>query len=255
MKFDFSNVVLSYVDKKIGTALPKESSPELAELIGILAGDGCVSCSKPGKNNRVEVVFNIKDELPHMEYVKALFKIIFNLAYSVQLRPSKGIAVLTKRSLGVFTFLRAIGYGKIKCIITVPDWIWENKNEAAAFVRGVFDTDGSLSLKRNHGKYEFYPVVGITLKDEKVIRKLGKWASENNIPNYVGDASYFDKRTNKRYAKFNLQISGYKNVGKWMTLVGSNNQKHLNKWRKTNRWEERDLNPRPHGLQPCALPV
>ena len=43
MEFDLSNVKLSYNDIRRGLILPKEPSKELAEFIGILAGDGYVS--------------------------------------------------------------------------------------------------------------------------------------------------------------------------------------------------------------------
>ena len=42
MKFDLSKVKISYVDRKEGLTLPQETSVELAEFIGILAGDGHV---------------------------------------------------------------------------------------------------------------------------------------------------------------------------------------------------------------------
>lgn len=74
----------------------------------------------------------------------------------------------------------------------------------------------------------------------------------------MGNESYFDKRTQKRYLKSKLQISGYKNVRMWVNLIGSSNLKHIKKM-----WECGDLNsviiptennlPGHLGLQPSAL--
>ena len=229
MKFDLQNVQLSYVDKREGIRLPTESSERLAEVIGILAGDGHIGSLQSGKDYLIQITSNLKDEVPYLEYVKRLLRDVFNAEFRFQNCVSINTARLMKRSKGIWSFLKSVGYSKKQCLIQVPSWIWENEAETISFVKGIFDTDGCLCLKRNHGKHVFYPVVNITLKDEKVIEMLAKWSGKKDIPYNTGRESYVDKRTNKRYTKFRLQISGYKNTSKWFGLIGTSNPKHQRK--------------------------
>lgn len=223
MQFNLSSVELSYRDKLAGVKLPTEPSPELAELIGILAGDGCVASYGTGDNYRISVAGHIKDDFLYLQYVAVLLKNLFNADFKLRIRETNSCIYLDKRSQGISQFLASIGYGKVQCIMKIPDWIWDEDNFTAAFIRGLFDTDGSLCLKRNHGKYKFYPVIDITSKDESIIRKLAKWAKCRDVSNHIGHYSYRDKRTNKIYSKFRLQISGYNNCQKWISLIGTSN--------------------------------
>ena len=118
---------------------------------------------------------------------------------------------------------------KIHCIIKVPQWIWRDNYLTRYFIKGVFDTDGSLCLKKNQGKYLLYPVISIKLKDNLLIKDIAKWTRTQNIPFYSGYESYLDKRTGKIYGKFSLQISVYKNVEKWIKYIGTSNPKQKEK--------------------------
>ena len=137
---------------------------------------------------------------------------------------------LKKCSKGIVHFLYSVGYRKEHCITTIPGWIWSNKNYTNPFIRGLFDTDGSLALKKNHGRYKFYPVVRITLKDRTLLLNVQKWIKIKGLNSNVSNESYFDKRTMKVYRKWGLQVSGYNNTRRWIDLIGSSNPKHIEKY-------------------------
>lgn len=225
MDFDPENIELSYTDKSERVALPKRPSKALAEVIGILAGDGYVGHLGKGEDHMISIAGNLNDELLYLEYVKNLFELLFNFKMKLILRKDINTAYLMKRSKGILSFLHYIGYEKNGGIVKVPKWIWENEDYIKYFIRGVFDTDGAICLKKNHGKYRFYPVVNITSKDGILIRVIANWVKHKNIPYYISNENYLDKRTNKSYAKLKLQVSGYKNVRKWIELIGTSNPK------------------------------
>lgn len=254
MSFYFSETQ-SLNDCKRGLVIPKPSA-DLANFLGILSGDGYIYHCRKYHKYIIEIVGNrLNDRQFLLNHVVNLFERLFHIIPHVYDRKSCNVMMIIARSKGLYNFLKGIGFpsGK-KTGLHIPDWAAQSEECTRAFVRGIFDTDGSLCLKKNHGKREFYPVVHIALKEERLIREIAAWAREHGMSQYVGRYSYIDGRTNKQYTKFNLQISGYKNVGIWMKLVGTDNPHHLNKWRKTNEWDERDLNPRSHELQSCAFP-
>lgn len=219
-------VELSSNDLKRGVTLPVKECEELAEFFGILAGDGYVGCSKK-KNYEVGIAGHLKEDLEFLVYVKEIISKLFNLEPKINKREKINTAYLYLRSRGIFTYLISSGFKKENCLIDVPSWVW--KKHTSYFVRGLFDTDGSVTLKSNHGIKEFYPVIKICLKDKKLIKKLSNWINSKEINHCVGEDSRLDSRTNKVYTKYYLQISGYKNVGKWVKIVGSSNPKHKNK--------------------------
>lgn len=224
MKFDLKNVKLSYRDGPAGVRLPTETSPELAEFIGIIAGDGYVARYGGQNNNRVSIAGHLRDDHQYLAgYVNKLIKQLFGMEFGLHFKKNTLSIYLEKRSQGISQFLTAIGYRKIHCIMKIPAWIWANEKYSIAFIRGFFDTDGALCLKKNHGKYKFYPVIDITSKDGNSVQLISNWATRNDIPNCFLDDSRVDKRTNKRYTKFKLQISGCKNTLKWTDIIGSSN--------------------------------
>ncbi|RJQ19085.1 hypothetical protein C4580_05910 [Candidatus Woesearchaeota archaeon] len=228
MKFKIPDDLKSYRDKSSNIILPCAPSENLAEIIGIISGDGHVG----SKDNRIEISGNSIDELKYFEHVSALLKEVFNVKFKLRKLKNTNAMTLYKRSQGIVCFLRHIGFEKSKCILKIPHWIWTKENLASAFVRGVFDTDGALCLKKNHGRYAIYPVVNITLKDEMLLRKIATWTKERGIPNYVGKCNSVDSRTNKRYLRFYLQVSGYANTIKWWSQVGSRNSKQQGRFEK-----------------------
>ncbi len=116
------------------------------------------------------------------------------------------------KSRGLLAFLEKMNYRKKNCLINVPGWIWTNSYFISSFISGLFDTDGCLALKKDHGTHLFYPVIKIFSKDRSLLMKIASWIKERDIHYSLTDDSYFDLRTNKTYQKYNLQISGYKNT-------------------------------------------
>mgnify|MGYP001569751963 CR=1 FL=1 len=230
MEFDISSVEKSLNDTRNSLTLPAKPSLQLAEFLGILAGDGYVAPYDKGNDYRISVFLNLTDEFPYLFYVKNLFFSLFNLEPIVILRSDINTATLKKDSKGITNFLYQTGYSKKNCIVTVPSWVWHTAEFTIPFVRGLFDTDGCISLKRNHGKNMYYPVAKIDSKDYCLIDKLGQWILNYKIPHSIFSSVSFDKRNSKTYSKKIIQISGYRNVEKLMDLLQPSNLKHRERW-------------------------
>ena len=230
MKLNLSKVRLSNNDNKCDLNIPTETSLELVELIGIFAGDGYISPYVKGRDYRLSVFLNLIDELPYLQYINDLIFSVFNLRFLTIVRESMHTAILKKDSKGLVSFFYSLGYSKNNSIISVPEWIWNNKNYTLSFLKGIFDTDGTLSLKKKHGKNLFYPVANIGLKDISLVNEISKRILDQQIPHSLYMDIYLDKRTNEIYTKKVIQISGYQNVEKWMNLVKPSNTKHIERW-------------------------
>ena len=147
MKFDLSNVVMSYVDKRIKLVLPERPSEELAELIGALPGDVYVGSSR-GYHHEIRIAGHIEDDPPYLIYLGSLIAFLFNIRMSLIKRDEINTAYLLKRSKGMLSFLKTIGYSKKRGIIKIPNWIWKEKKFSINFIRGLFDTDGCMRFNK-----------------------------------------------------------------------------------------------------------
>lgn len=137
-------------DKKSGflnkraITLPRKYSVELAELTGILLGDGHLS------HFQVWVTLGNK-ERDYAIYIINLFKKIFGFPLKVSIN-NDGYTDLYIGSVGVVGYFKKMGLvqNKVKDQVPVPKWIFTNKDYCHAFLRGFFDTDGSV-YKLRHG--------------------------------------------------------------------------------------------------------
>ena len=247
-------VKISKKDVERNLRLPKKYSKELAEFFGILTGDGYI-----GLYRKYDYVMDISgNKLLDLEYlenhVSNLIKNLFNLKSCIIKRKDQNTVYIRIRSKGLFFYLKENGFKiGIKGRIGIPRWIMKNEEFLIYFIRGLFDTDGTICLKNRNGK--IYPVVSICSKSDLLLKKVKKFIDSKNIPLYFGKEVILDKRYKKPIVMFRIQINGYKNTKKWIELISTKNQRILSKIEKIKKeWEERDLNPRHRGLQPRALP-
>ena len=87
---------------------------------------------------------------------------------------------------------------------------------------------------RKHKNKQFYPRVQITSISEVLIKTIGNWLKEQDIPLSImqDKKSLTYKGETKIHYGHRFQISGEKNLEKWMQLIGFKNNRHLNKYKK-----------------------
>ncbi|MBI2499283.1 hypothetical protein HYV88_03510 [Candidatus Woesearchaeota archaeon] len=126
---------------------PKLSN-KLAELVGIILGDGCIMAYPKNSIYSLTIAGNSKKDYYYLkEHVSSLLKELFDLVPYFYLQKDRAGIQLTVRGKMLITYLVKIGLkpgNKVKNNITIPGWILENKSYVQACIRGLIDTDGSV---------------------------------------------------------------------------------------------------------------
>lgn len=121
---------------------PKEMTLELAELLGILVGNGNIDTDNINQLN-VSINHKVPD---YAEHVKKLFESVFNKNAVVYDKPSCYVVGLCSKYAVDFVDSLGCNKGVVHKNKKIPVAIWQSSQEyRAAFLRGLFDTDGSVA--------------------------------------------------------------------------------------------------------------
>ena len=125
------------------TYLPKKFSPELAYLVGFIAGDGHVSKRSEVRawNDSKKI---IKEIIPR--HVRSVFKL------KTQTFKNKGCYTVMINSKPAHSFLsHVIGLpvGKKKGRLEIPEFIFKSKTYKLNFLKGLFDSDGGVTVHKD----------------------------------------------------------------------------------------------------------
>lgn len=129
---------VNYSNQRNDVIIPIKRSTYLAECMGVLLGDGNIS--------RFQTTVTLsKYETPYVLYIVSLFKNTFNASPKIGVR-SNGHHDVYLNSARLSQWLQSEGlvFNKVKSQVGVPKWIFEKKSYMQAFLRGFFDTDGSI---------------------------------------------------------------------------------------------------------------
>jgi len=197
---------------------------DLAEIYGIMAGDGNVTFRPDYRQYRIKLVFDkITDKLYLEKYVTPLFSKTFGIEGKTYVYPNANKMEYYFYSKPVVEALMKLGLPthKMKGSINIPQEILEDTELSKSLIRGFFDCDGSI-----YSKYGHYAQVGLRCANtnflldlKKILINLGFSPSTNQVPDYV-------------------YIHRQKEVKKFFETVGSSNPKHVyryNYWKKHNR--------------------
>ncbi len=201
--------------------LPDESR-ELAELMGIVFGDG-------GINNPWQLVISLNSikDMVYSKYATNLLIKLFNIEVVARKRPNENTLLLVCSSTSLVDFLvikGAVRGNKIAQNIDIPPWIIKKPEFRKAFVRGLVDTDGCLYLHKHIVKGKKLVNIGFcfTSFSDKLIFSVANILSEFAIKPHITDG-------NRR-----IYLYGELNVLKYLNTFGSSNpriyQKHTD-WR------------------------
>lgn len=185
---------------------------KLAEIIGILLGDGHISKVE----NSIFVSGHTNDEFYYRNRVMPLFEKIFGLMPHFYPVKGKNACLLQLNSKNVHSFLtNEIGLVKGNKINTiVPATILKSKMLQKHFIRGVFDTDGWLKFSKQSKSFHYYPRIRIQFKESIYGKEIGKILSTLGFR----FSSWDDTR--RENAVFYYEISGDSMLDKWIKEIG-----------------------------------
>lgn len=194
-------------------------SRKLAELLGILFGDGHLS------NYQIIVTTNSVTDKEHALFVQKLFEQIFHDRPSIMARKDERSVVITLSSRAASDYLHEFGMprgNKIKENFFIPDWIKDDRGYQKAFMRGLFDTDGCIYADKHLINGHKYISLGwaITSYSSRLRKDIAA------ILTGMGYAP-----TN-RGAQTSVFLRRREEIKKYFKEVGSSNPKHLKRYRK-----------------------
>ena len=210
---------------------PKKSKL-LAEESGIHLGDGYMKIRKDKWGTHYEYFCSSHtiDDANYREYTKNLMKKLYGLKPTAD-RFYGNDSSLTYSSKELIKFKLIIGIPlSPKKDMVIPEWVKDNKLFLAAFLRGIFDTDGCLSFKSKNCNPHNYPIINIKLSDKYLIEAINKSLKLFDLTTSLSKYSQFDKRTNKVYKGYQIDISGKKNLLIFLKKIGFKNRKHITKY-------------------------
>jgi len=193
--------------------------PGLAELIGIIIGDGFLE-STPG-HYRMGIVGDPIGDREYYHYVKRLIKEVWGKDVKIVHR-QRGLRI-TFSSKNVFKELSQdygipIGEGKSSKVV-IPGCILESWDLTKNTIRGLVDTDGSVFTSDKPGSPR-YPSIEITTSS---IELAGQVRSALIEQGFRVAKIWGYKSKNSAIRSYKIPLNGEKNVAKWLEGIGFSN--------------------------------
>ncbi len=134
-----------------------DSDEKLGEAIGIFTGDGSLYFEPGRYHYQVRVHFGIKN-LNYLNHVKDLFDASFGKKFLIKMDgPRKFVLQIYSKEIFAFfhDFLDFESRDKSKSV-SLKEKFLKNEVFAKGFLRGLLDTDGTISKTKNGIKIAFY---------------------------------------------------------------------------------------------------
>ncbi len=204
-----------------------EHSARLAELAGIILGDGGIGPYQItvtlSKEERAYSSNNVGHfGLAYAKYVQTLSKDLFGIPVSLHNREGHGACDvrISSRECVLF-FMKECGFSvgsKIASDARIPEWIMANQEYRKACLRGALDTDGCIFLE-THSSYKnrkySYARLNITIYIPGLVEQLYEILSSLDLHPKI-------RRGGKA-----VQLENLDEICKYMEVVGSSNpQRH-----------------------------
>ena len=197
---------------------PRKSA-DLAEFVGIVMGDGSIS------DYQVSITLHQADDLSYSRYIAKLIKKLFHLTPKVYHRPKYSVLVIVVSRRELVSLLHSFGLpigNKIRQRLAIPNWIKDKEAYTIACVRGLLDTDGTVI---NHqytvnGKMYCYKKLAFTSASQQLRDDVARIFANVGIKS--------------RIAGRDVRIDSVENVRRYFEKIGSNNPKHLKRYKNSS---------------------
>lgn len=195
-------------------------SEDLAELCGILIGDGGIT------QYQISVTLNSDTDKKYSRYVFNLFKKIFKIEPHIYKKKNNLAINVVLSSINAIEFLKKKGIkqgNKLAQNLSVPEWIMKSREFKIACIRGMVDTDGCVVHETHKIKKQTYtyPRLNFTSASSTLIDQ------SFSILKGLGFSPKI-RRKNKR----SVQLENLKEICDYFNVVGTSNPKHLSRIKK-----------------------
>lgn len=203
-----------------------EYSEQLAELVGIMLGDGNIH----NIHNRVTIVGSLEDKWYFEYHVIPLITYLFNIKPKLLNRNDRNAYYIHFYSKDVIESLLKIGLIRgNKSFASIPPFVFYNHNFMCCFLRGLFDTDGCLKFSKQHKQINYYPRIQLAFKPSPFANQIHLMLKKLNFKH----GFWIQKRD--RFSLLYYHISGFDNIHHWFTEICPQNQVQVSKylfWKK-----------------------
>lgn len=144
----------------------------LAEVLGALAGDGHIS----GISHEISITCSSEFDKEYIDYLKILFERKLGMSFRISLHGSAiRLKTYSKELASILHREYGSPIGEKKGNLKIPKVFENNLELMKAYIRGLFDTDGSVYLRRkNDIVVEIINVDRLYLESLKVVlNKIG----------------------------------------------------------------------------------
>ncbi|MFH1473666.1 MAG: LAGLIDADG family homing endonuclease [Candidatus Aenigmatarchaeota archaeon] len=212
--------------------IPSKIDENLAELLGIIVGDGYVRTKDP---RWLSIEVNAEEKSYIEKHVIPLVSNIFKCKPVGRffnrngINNTYGFYICSKR---LTDFLNYLGVAKKHDKIRVPEVVIRNKMLYSRFLRGYFDTDGCLSFEKKHKDIYYYPRLLLSSVSKMLIMDVKGMTDALNICGTVFITSPGRKTKMPLYRHC---IRGPEKLEKWSKRIGFSNPNSRTKyliWRK-----------------------
>lgn len=193
-------------------------SARLAELLGILMGDGHVGFYQ------ISVVTNSDTDYQHALFVKVLIEDLFKIQVHLSNRRDKKACeiIVSSKAMSNFFVGQGIPQGnKITLGVRIPNWILKKPLYRKAFIRGLFDTDGCVYLDTHRYRQKVYENLGMAFANQSV-----------PLLSFFKETLEFFGLHPTQKTKFRVFLRRKEEIQRYFNLIGSSNEKHLKKVRE-----------------------
>ncbi len=214
----------------------------LAELIGIIIGDGCINKCWNRKDYRIQISGNPVEDKDYYEYY--LPKLLFD-CLKIKRKPylgSNGAYIIQFQSEPFRLFLKDLEIFSPKAkIVRIPNIIKEDEILLKSCIKGIFDSDFTIIFnKRKKNGLHYYPRITACFASKNLVKDLEFSLRKFNFTlNCKYDVFINDPRCFSYITNF-INLDGPHNLERWMSLIGSSNSRILTKyfvWKKQGHLE------------------
>jgi len=208
---------------------------DLAELLGIHIGDGCIS-----ENKRYSEYYLGGDLVEEREYHdnwvgplfnKKIMNPLFNKNVNYKEHPKVGVYafhIFDKKLVNFFKDFGIVSGSKINS--GIPKKILSDKKLLKRFIRGLFDTDGSIFFQKNYSiniSKHIFPKIQLGSVSEKLVKDV------YNSLILLGMHPMMKKPHKGKKDKnmvFRVIIYRKNDIQFYIDKIGFKNPKHSSKW-------------------------
>ncbi len=188
---------------------------------GVHVGDG--NMYSYDRTHRLTYSGNLKNEKEFYKFLSKLIKKTFSVNPILLERPSDNTVLILVNSKNLLEFKRKVLNLPLgpKDNIEIPKKISRNKNLVKWFMRGLGDTDFSLSFKKNKKGIHNEPRLEWYSKSEQLMKQVGKVLKKFGF-------TFSVQEINGKYHGYLLRMYGKRNLELWLKNFGFSNH-----WIKT----------------------